>query len=504
MNKTVIRSSERSLPNAAADRTERNPHALKSVSRLAPTMRGLPLLGSLLDFRPRHRLAMLRRITDECGDMAQVQLGPMRSIVLSSAELVHEFLVEKADEFQKERVQSEFGRPLFGNGLLSSGEPLHQRQRKLLAPAFAPRRMAAYAETMASYTERAQQAWSDGSCMDLEHEMLALTLAIIGRTLFDADVRGSAREMGDALIDALDYMDNLASSLIPLPYAWPTPRNRKMRRAIERLDNVVYGIIAARRRSQADHGDVLSVLLSARDDSDGSGMDDRQARDEVMTLLVAGYETTTNALAWMWHLLTQHPAVYDRVQEEAQRVLGGRTPQASDLPALPYAQQVVKESMRLYPPGYLIGRNAARDVQIGPQLIRKGELVFANVYGMHHRAAYFRDPERFDPDRFSSAAEHSMVKGAYLPFGAGTRVCIGNHFAVTEAQLILATLAQRLRFEAVAQGPIEPRPSVTLRPLGGVPVRVRRIQDVAARRVAIDVEARSACPYAAATRSGRS
>jgi cytochrome P450 len=449
-----------------------------------PTIRGLPLVGSLFDFRDR-RLELQRRLSRECGDIGMYHMGPVPVVALSAPELIQSALVENADAFVKSRGLGKFGRPIFGEGLLTSEGAFHKRQRKLLAPAFSHRRIASYAQTMAEYAEQGQWEWHDGEALDAAEEMMKITLAIVGRTLFDADVSGEAHAVGEALTDAMEYMVDSVSSLVTFPYRWPTPHNRKMHRAVARLDELVYRIIRERRAEGVDKGDVLSMLLLARDEEDGQGMDDRQVRDEAMTLILAGHETTANALAWAWHLLTLHPSIYDRVQGELDGALAGRTPRMEDLPNLPYTLQVVKESMRLFPPAYVMGRKAIRDVEIGPYLFKRGSIVLINIFGMHHSPTYFRDPERFDPDRFELAAEKALPKGAYMPFGGGPRVCIGNHFALMEAQLILATIAQRTRFELIGEPDIEAEPLVTLRPKGGVHVRVRRRTSPAAACIAV-------------------
>jgi cytochrome P450 len=251
-----------------------------------------------------------------------------------------------------------------------------------------------------------------------------------------------------------------------------------MKRAVAALDELVYRLIRDRRAEATDRGDVLSMLLAARDEDDGTGLDDRQVRDEVMTLILAGHETTANTLAWTFHLLLDHPDAAGRLRDELDRVLAGRSPTMQDLPNLPYALAVLKESMRLYPPAYVVGRQAIRDVQLGPHTVRAGTLLLVNIFGMHHRADLFPDPERFAPERFLGDGEKQLPRGAYLPFGAGARICIGNHFALMEAHLLLAALAQRVRFERRGPAQIAPEPLVTLRPRGGLPVRAVRRRDV--------------------------
>jgi cytochrome P450 len=367
-------------------------------------------------------------------------------------------------------------KPLLGNGLLTSEHEAWRRQRKLAAPAFQHRRIAAYAQAMAEQAERAQQGWADGAQIDVASEMMRLTLGIVGKTLFDADVGGEADQVRAALTTALHYVDAQTSTALPTPPNWPTPRNLRNRRAIARLDAIIYRLIAERRATGLDTGDLLSMLLQARDEDDGRGMSDRQVRDEAMTIFLAGHETTAVGLAWAWYLLAQNPHIYGRLREEATRVLAGRAPTYADLEQLPYALQVFKEAMRLYPPAYVIGRYSIRDVDLGDQVLPAKTWVIISPYTLHRRNEYFPDPERFDPERFTADNERRLPRYAYLPFGGGPRICIGNHFALMEGQIILAALAQRLTFDLLPGQQIRPRPLITLRPRDRIMMGVRRLQ----------------------------
>jgi len=444
------------------------------IQRAQPiALRGAPLVGNLFEFRSR-RLELQLRVLRECGDLGVMRIGPVPVHAVSSAELAHQILVEHADAFVKSRGLGKIARPMLGDGLLTSEHELHRRQRKLIAPAFSHRRIGAYATTMAELTERAQAALDDGAVVDVAHEMMRLTLSIVGKTLFDADVAGEADDVGAAITAANHYVSEAVSRL-PTPMWLPTRRNRQARRAIATIDAIIYRLIAARRAAGVDLGDVLSTLVMARDEETGQGMPDRQIRDEAVTLFLAGHETTANALAWSFHLLGRHRDVAERLAAEARAVLGGRAPTMDDLSRLPTALMVLKETMRLYPPAYMVGRQAERDVPLGPYTLHKGATVFVNIYAMHRRADYFAAPDEFRPERFAPEREKLLSRGAYLPFGGGPRICIGNHFALMEGQLLLAALAQRLRFEPLDDRAVEPEPLVTLRPKGGLPMRVRRI-----------------------------
>jgi cytochrome P450 len=447
-----------------------------SEARAIPRVPGLPIIGNLLDYR-ENRAELAMRVPRELGDIARLRIGFLPVVMVSSPDLVHEVLVDKQESFKKAPGLSFFGRPLLGNGLLTSERDFHKKQRRMMSPMFMQKRIAAYADEMAARAEKMAASYREGTAIDVSREMMELTLEIVGKTLFDAEVRDEAEEIGVALTATMEHIIHSINQLIPIPPNWPTRRNARFKKAIARLDETIYRIIAQRRASKEEKGDLLSMLLLARDEADPeSGMDDKQVRDEAMTLFLAGHETTANALAWAWYLLARHPEAAARLHQEVDAVLGGRTPTLADLPQLPYAMQVFKEAMRLYPPAYIVGRMVTEPVTIGGHPIARNTIVAVSIIGMHHRAEYFPDPERFDPDRFSAEREKTIPRFAFLPFGAGPRVCIGNHFALMEGQILVATMAQRLRFELLSQRPVDAEPLITLRPRGGIPMRVRRRQ----------------------------
>jgi cytochrome P450 len=438
-----------------------------------PRVRGLPVIGNLPEFR-RNRLDLYLRVSRECGDIGMYRVGSRTIILLNSAELAQAVLVEHADALEKPRLLRTLTEPVLGNGLLTSQNEFHKRQRKLVAPAFQHRRIAAYADVMAQYAERLQQEWADGANVDVAHEMMRLTLWIVGKTLFDVDVLDEAEELGEALETMMRSFTKQVGSLVPIPPSWPTLGNRRLRRATERLDATIYRIIRERRASGVDRGDLLSILLQSSYEHDGSFMSDRQVHDEAMTLFLAGHETTANALDWSWYLLAQHPEIYARMRTEVDEVLMGRTPTFADLSNLPYTLRVLKEAMRLYPPAPAIGRQAVRPVEIGGYHLPARTLTIVSPYALHRRADYFADPEHFNPDRWTPEMEVRLPRHAYLPFGGGPRICIGNHFAMMEGQIILATLAQRVIFNLVPGQRIKPEPLLTLRPRDGINMIVQR------------------------------
>jgi cytochrome P450 len=420
------------------------------------------------------RISLLKWMGAELGTFGSGMFGPKELFFVNSAEYVREILVEQADKFQKGKEFGIHTRPLLGNGLLLSEGDVHRRQRKLVAPAFVHKRVADYSEVMVAYTEQAANTWTDGSTIDVSSEMMRITLAITGKTLFDADVSSDAEGIKANLTYLMHYAEAQLRNPWAIPFSWKTPRNARVRRAIAHLDAIIYRMIAERRASHSDRGDLLSMLLLARDEDDGSGMSDAQVRDEAMTIFLAGHETTANASAWMWYLLAKNPASYRKLQAEADEVLQGRTPAFEDLPRLPFAMKVFKETMRLYPPAYILVRQAKEDVWIDGNKIPKGGSLIISPYLLHRDKRFFPDPEKFDPERFTPEFERELPRQAYMPFGAGPRVCIGNQFALMEGQLIAATLAQRVTFEPVSEREVGLEPLMTLRPKGPIQVRVRK------------------------------
>jgi cytochrome P450 len=434
---------------------------------------GLPLLGNLLDFT-RDRLGLFRRMA-RTGDVCGIHFGPFPGILFNKPEHFQSILVKHAYTFDKGEALHRTLRPVIGDGIISSEGDFHRQQRKLLAPPFQPRHIASYAETMGQYGEQIQQTWSDGSVIGLNQQMSNLTLSIIGKTLFDADVFTETDELGAAMVTTFAYVSHaLAMPFLP-PYSWPLPGNRRMHKAEAILRQRIQRFIDERRNHPIERNDFLSMLLQARDE-DGQPMSDQQVMAECITLFGAGYETTAAALSWTWYLLCQHQEIYQRVQQEVDTVLQGRTPTYADLPQLPYCLQVFKESLRIYPPAYATCRRTLTEVKIDGYLVPKGWTVLLVPYTLHRREEYFPEPEKFDPERFALEREKQLPRYAYMPFGAGPRICIGVHFAMMEGQLLLATLAQRVRFSLIPGQSIQPDPTqrLVLRPSGAVKVRVSR------------------------------
>lgn len=457
--------------SANSDRSGRMaPVPNRALADNIPGLRGYPLIGNIIDFQ-RRRTELFLRVA-ELGPIGYFKVGVWPVVMLNDAALAGEFLTKQGDAVERmERSRARL-RPLVGNGLLVSEHELHQRQRKLMMPMFLHARIVAYARVMAQYAEEMAASWRDGEVIDLGEEMVRLTLRIVSKTLFSVDVHGEAGELSREITVALRHINETSSQILPAPVSWQTPGNRRFNQAVARMDRTLYKIIAAHRRGEPQQ-DIVSLLLQARGD-DGAAIDEQQIRDELMTLFLAGHETTALALTWSWYVLTRHPGVYRSVRDEVRGVLGGRTPTSEDLPALPALGAAFKESLRLYPPVYLMPRQTVAPVTLGPYHLPTATTIIISPYVLHRDRRHFPDPGRFDAGRFAPDHEQRLPRFAYLPFGAGSTGCLGSHFAMMESQIILATLAQRVSFEPVSDAPIEPAPGIALRLGRPLRARVRR------------------------------
>jgi cytochrome P450 len=439
--------------------------------RLPPGPSGLQFYFSLLRI-PKHWLRFLGRLEKEYGDISFFRLFHVPICFVNRPEYIESVLVSGVSDFTKSKDYAPL-KTLMGNGLLTSEGEFWRRQRKLVQPAFHRERIAAYGGVMVEYAEKTIAGWRDAETRDVHKDMMKLTLDIVAKTLFDADVTSDAVEVGEALEVGMERYSALAWFAVFLPPSVMTPWNWIFHRTLRRLDTIIYRVIRARRESVNDPGDLLSILLQAQAE-DGSRMTDQQLRDEVMTLFLAGHETTANALAWTWYLLSLNPEAEARLHVELKEVLGGRSPRFEDLQRLRYTQMVVKESLRLFPPAWGIGRETLKEILVGDYRLPAGTNVFISQWVMHRDPRYFDRPEEFHPERWTEEFEKQLPKFAYFPFGGGPRVCVGASFASMEAALLLATIAQRYRLTLVPGHPVKPLASVTLRPKHGIRVQLQK------------------------------
>ncbi len=421
--------------------------------------------GQLLLELQRDPLAFFLRAQAAHGDVVRFSFGRETVYLLSHPDLVRDVLLTQAQRFHK-GLGLERARLLLGEGLLTSEEGLHLRQRRLIQPAFHRGRIATYATAMVDAALATAERWAEGTELDVTKEMARLTLRAVAKTLFDADVEGAAADIGQALTDTLGLFGALSLPFGNLILLLPLPAVRRFRRGRARLDAEVKRIITERSAEGEDRGDLLSMLLAARDE-DGQPMSDAQLRDEAMTLFLAGHETTANGLAWAFHLLAENPGVEGALHQELQAVLGGRRPGPEDVSRLPVTTAVFSEALRLYPPAYVLGRRATEPVTLSDGThVPEGALVVLSPYVVHRDPRWFPEPLRMDPERWTAEAKASRHRFAYFPFGAGTRSCVGEAFAWMEGTLMLAVLASRWSLRAVTGQEVRTEPRITLRPRG--------------------------------------
>ncbi len=435
-----------------------------------PGPKNPPVLGHYLSFR-KDPPAFLQSLKQTYGDIAFYRIGPANIYHLAHPDLIKDVLVTQQHSFVKSRVLQR-SKVLLGEGLLTSEAPLHTRQRRLVQPGFHRQRLAGYGAIMIDYAARTRDRWQDGESLDVAVEMMRLTLAIVAKTLFSADVEAEAAAVGESLSAVLHLFD-----LVMMPFSraverLPLPSVRRFQQGKKRLDEIIYRIMNERRSSGEDAGDLLSMLLLAEDEEGTGGMSNQQVRDEALTLFLAGHETTANALIWTWYLLSQNPGAEAKLHEELDQVLNGRTPVPDDYSQLRYTEAVFSESMRLFPPAWGIGRMAVKEYEAGGYRIEPGDILLMSPYVVHRDPRWFSEPERFTPERWFAEPRTALRRFAYFPFGGGARVCIGEHFAWMEGVLLLATLAQRWKLRLKPGHPVEYRALLTLRPRHGMRMTV--------------------------------
>ena len=455
--------------------------------------------GHFRSFRkaPTEFLTKLARL----GDVTSFRMGPQQGYFLTDPEMIRDLLVVNAHKFKKGRALQR-AKNLLGEGLLTSEGETHLRQRRMIQPAFHRARIAEYAQSMVEYADKMSESWTDGEVRDIDKEMMHLTLQIVAKTLFSANVEDDADEIGEAMTSMVELFNYLLLPFSEWLQKLPLPQSKRFKNARNTLNSVIYGIINDRRRSGEDTGDLLSMLLMAQDEADGTGMTDEQIRDEALTLFLAGHETTANAMTWMWYLLSQNPEKEAMLHDELDRVLSGRNatvkerasgsengtlvhsrvsarlPTIDDLPNLKYTESIFAETMRLFPPAWAVGRLSLEDHELGGFFVPERSLVLISPYITHRDPRFWDNPDEFIPERWEKlSVKEAGQRNIYFPFGGGIRRCIGESFAWTEGILLLATIARKWKLRMVPEQKIGLQPMITLRPKYGMRMQCVLRQD---------------------------
>lgn len=439
--------------------------------RYPPGPQGAALIRTALQVRSSI-IPTLSDLARTYGDLVHLGAPGYHFYLVNHPDLVYELLVWESSRVRKPRSRSRPLVDILGNGLLISQGSYWRQQRRLMQPAFHRRRIEGYAECMVACATDALTRWHSGDIVEMQHEMMRLTLGMVTRAFFSTDMTAHA----ETIIEAVELIQHICYRQGQTPVWLPLLPNREKARAIARLDAIVMQLIHEWRASGVDHGDMLSMLLTACGE-DRQPLTDAQVHDEVMTVLLAGHESTANALVWTWYLLSQHPDVEAALADELARVLGGRAPTFDDFAKLPYLQQVIKEALRLYPPAWALPREAAEPVTLGGYTIPKGSMIVAMPYLLHRDPRFYDDPEAFKPERFTPDFEKQLHRYAYLPFGAGPRQCIGNSFALLAMQITLATVCQHWRWRLVPGHPVELDPLLTLCSRYGMRMQAESVRD---------------------------
>jgi cytochrome P450 len=437
----------------------------------APGPKGHPILGSTLEFKEAP-LAFLKVLAKEHGDVSRFRVGPSHWYLITHPEDIQDAMTTRSDIFLKPRIAKRLWEKFLGDGLLTTEGETWKRQHRLVLPAFHRKRIAAYGDVMVDFTHRMLDGWTDGETLDMDAQMVALTLEIVAKTLFDADVRQGSEAVGEAMEVLNKEMLAHIYMPVPVPRWWPSKRNKRKLAAIAAIEAIVQPLIQERRATGEDKGDLLSMLLLSTDDA-GDSLTDTEVRDQVMTLFFAGHETTAHAMSWGWYCLANHPAVAARLQEDIDKVTSGAPLGIQHLAELPYLTQVVNECLRFLPSVWVFIKEPTQDVVVRGFHIPKGAPVLISPYVTHHDARWFPDPDSFDPDRFGEERAREIPAGAYFPFSGGQRICMGKSFALMEMRLILGTLLQRLEPQMEPGYSLATKAELSLHPEGPLPAVVR-------------------------------
>jgi len=426
-----------------------------------PRLPGLPLLGNLPEFR-KDRLSLYQHMHDTLGEIAEYRLLSKSFILLSNTALIRELLTEHHNDYERSPIMLMM-KPILGEGMLTTNNDRNTQQRLAMNPVFHTDRFKAYSETIVHKTSLIIEQWQDETELNLSNSLQELTLSIIGETLFSIETLKNHNQFSKLVNELLFATDQRLKFFFPVPLSCPLPMNRKLTKSLKPLKQLMQNHIEVRRKEPGAHPDLLHYLIHSQEEN-GELLSDKAICEQMLTFLFAGHETTATTLTWAFYLLAKNPDCYDQLQTELRTVLGTRAPQLGDLKQLPYTLQIIKESLRLYPPAYAFGRTAKKEMQLGSYRIKKGQVVLVCPYIVHRRADYYQNPLQFNPDRFSPENEAALPRNAWIPFGLGPRSCFGRNFAMMEAQLILASIAQSCRFRLKSSETIHPEAMITLRP----------------------------------------
>jgi cytochrome P450 len=439
-------------------------------TKKAPGPRGGWLLGSTLDFKDSP-LEFCAYVQKAYGDVARFQVGPSYWYLVSHPEDIHSIMTEQASIFQKPKIAKRLWSKFLGDGILTTEAEVWRRQNRMMRPAFHKNRIEEYGRLMVEYTHRMIDGWTDGSVVDMDDAMVGVTLEIVAKTLFDADVQDGAETVGHAMHVLHQEMIEHIHMPLPVPKWWPSKRNKRKLQAIKDIEDIVHGVISERRDSGKDHGDLLSMLMAAEDE-EGQGLSDTELRDQSMTIFFAGHETTAHAMTWTWYLLAKHPEITTRLVTDIHEVTGGDRLSVAHLSQLPYLEMVIKESMRILPSVWVFIKEPTQDAELRGYKIPKGAQVVISPYVIQHDERWYKNPETFDPERFSKERVGEIPNGAYVPFSGGARICLGKSFAMMEAQLIIGSMVQRLVPRLAGTGHVKRHAQLSMHPLGGLPATI--------------------------------
>lgn len=427
--------------------------------------------GEMQEYR-NNQINYLSRLSDEKGNNLLLKMMGINLYMTADAEMVQPLLIKNVDKVHRDPFSGKMFKRMVGKGVLVAEDEAWKKQRTMLQPAFHSQRIGAYAETMVDYTGEMLKTWHSGATLQVDDAMNDLTQRIIVKTMFNRDIASFTSELGDAMQTMLTIADSQLNGL-PIPDWLPTLPRWKQQKARKKITDLIDGIIADRKNDPQDYGDLLSMLLNARDET-GQPLSHEQIQDECLTLFIAGHETTAVTLTWAFHLLSKNPDVMAKLQQEVDSVLNGKPPTLEDFGKLAYTEMVIKETLRLYPAAWSIGRIALEDIDLNGSPVEKDGIVILNIYLMHRQAEYFPDPELFLPERFDKNTEASYPRHAYLPFGAGRRICIGNQFAMLEAVMLLSRIVQDYTVSPVSDAAVIAEPTITLRPVGGLKLKIQK------------------------------